>query len=128
MKIKRRYLLTIGWLLIFFVIFLSLVPLSVQLPDIKGGDKWGHFIAYFTITTWFCWLYQKRWVKNLYAISFIVMGGVLEVLQQFSGIRTLDVNDFHMNTLGVISGFVFSAISIHWVLVKNTFLPEEKSS
>ena len=128
MKIKRNYLLTIGWLLVAFVIFLSLMPLSVQLSDIKSGDKWGHFIAYFTITTWFCWLYQKKWVKNLYAIGFIIMGGVLEVLQHLSGIRTLDVNDFHMNTLGVIVGFIFSTISIHWALVKNSFLPEEKSS
>lgn len=127
MKIKRNYLLLLGWLMILVVVLLSLIPIANQIPDIKNGDKLGHFIAYFTITAWFCLLYQKKWVKNLYAIGFIVMGGILEVLQQMTGYRQFDINDFHMNTIGVIFGFIFGVIMIQVDWVKNIFYPDNNS-
>jgi VanZ family protein len=128
MKINRKILVLTGWLLVFTVVLLSLIPISGALPDINNSDKIGHFIAYFSIMIWFAWLYQKPWVRNIYAISFIIMGGLLEFLQSLTSYRSLDVDDFHMNTIGVIVGFVVSVISYNLPLIKNTFDNNNKTS
>ena len=127
MKIKRSYLLALGWLMVATVIVLSLVPIANQMPNIKNGDKLGHFIAYFSLTAWFCFLYQKKWVKNLYAIGFIFLGGFLEILQHATAYRHFDIDDFHMNTVGVIFGFIFAAVMIQIDWVKNIFNPDVNS-
>ena len=128
MKINRKILVVIGWLLVLTVVLLSLIPISAAMPDIQNSDKVGHFIAYFSIMIWFAWLYQKPWVRNLYAICFIFMGGILEFLQSLTSYRSLDIDDFHMNTIGVIVGFVASVLTYNLPLIKNTFDNHNKTS
>ncbi|VAW42125.1 hypothetical protein MNBD_GAMMA01-2266 [hydrothermal vent metagenome] len=70
------------------VIVLSLIPISASIADIKNGDKIGHFIAYFTLMLWFTWLYPKPWVRNLYGIGFILLGGLMELLQSILRYRS----------------------------------------
>lgn len=121
MNIQRKYLVTIGWFLVLTVITLSLINISGAIPDVKNGDKIGHFLAYFALMSWFSWLYQRPLVRNLYAIGFIIMGGVMEVLQSLSPYRTADINDFHVNTIGVIVGFIFAVFTSQIPLIKKTF-------
>ncbi len=118
---NRKLLVTIGWLLVITVIVLSLININATMPDIKNGDKVGHFVAYFSIMTWFTWLYPKPWVRNLYAIGFIVLGGVMEVLQSMTAHRLGDIQDFHMNTIGVIVGLVFAVFTSQVPFVKKIF-------
>ncbi len=118
---NRKTLVTIGWLLVGVVVFLSLININSAMPDVKHGDKIGHFLAYFSLMTWFAWLYRKPWVRNLYAIGFIILGGVMEILQSMTAHRMGDIEDFHVNTIGVIIGFVFSAITSQLPLVKKIF-------
>ena len=92
------------------VITLSLININAAIPDVKHGDKIGQFIAYFSLMVWFAWLYPKVWVRNLYAITFIFMGGLMELLQSLTRYRTMDIDDFHVNTIGVIVGFVFAVL------------------
>ncbi len=121
MNISRKYLVLIGWLMVLLVIALSLVKINAVMPPIKNADKLGHFIAYLALMTWFGWLYTKPLTRNLYAIGFIVMGGVLEVLQSMTSYRTADIEDFHVNTIGVIAGFVLSVILANVPFIKHTF-------
>jgi VanZ family protein len=121
MNIKRKHLVLIGWLLIAIVVTLSLVKIDAVMPDVKNGDKVGHFIAYFSLMIWFAWLYPKPLIRNLYAIAFIVMGGVLEVLQSMTSYRSADIEDFHVNTIGVIVGFVFAVVFSNIPFIKKTF-------
>ena len=121
MNIPRKYLVLIGWLLIASVVTLSLVKIGAVMPDVKNGDKVGHFIAYFSLMIWFAWLYPKPLSRNLYAIGFIVMGGLMEVLQSMTTYRSADIEDFHVNTIGVIVGFIFSVLLGHLPLIKKTF-------
>ena len=121
MKISRKYLVTIGWILVLTVITLSLININGAIPDVKNGDKIGHFLAYFALMSCFSWLYQRPLVRNLYAIGFIIMGGLMEVLQSLSPYRTADINDFHVNTIGVIVGFIFAVFASQIPLVKKTF-------
>ena len=121
MNISRKYLILIGWLLITAVIVLSLININAAMPDISNSDKYGHFIAYFSLMTWFAWLYNKPWVRNLYAIGFIVLGGLMELIQSMTPHRMGDIDDFHVNTIGVIVGFVFAVFSSQIPIVKKTF-------
>ena len=121
MNIPRKVLVLIGWLLVATVITLSLVKIGTVMPDVKNGDKVGHFIAYFSLMIWFAWLYPKPWVRNLYAIGFIIMGGAMEVLQSMTTYRSADIEDFHVNTIGVIVGFIFAVLLGNISIVKKTF-------
>lgn len=121
MNIERKYLVLMGWMIVVAIIFLSLVPINNAMPDIKNGDKIGHFIAYFVMMSWFTWLYRKPWVRNLYAIAFIIMGGVLEILQSFTTYRSGDIEDFHVNTIGVIAGFVIATLVSNVAFIRKTF-------
>jgi len=118
---NRSILVLIGWLLITAVIVLSLVSINTAMPDIKNSDKYGHFIAYFTLMIWFAWLYPKPWVRNLYAIGFILLGGAMEILQSMTAHRMGDIEDFHVNTIGVIVGFVFAVFTSQIPFVKKVF-------
>jgi len=121
MNIARKYLVLIGWLLVTLVVALSLVKIGAIMPEVKNGDKVGHFIAYFTLMLWFAWLYPKPLSRNLYAISFILMGAVMEFLQSLISYRSADIEDFHVNTLGVIVGFIFAVLLGNIPIVKKTF-------
>jgi VanZ family protein len=123
MKIKRKYLLILGWLMILTVIVLSLININGAIPDVKNGDKIGHFIAYFSLMVWFTWLYPKTWVRNLYAIGFIFLGGLMEVLQSLTAYRSMDIDDFHVNTIGVIVGLTFAVFTAATPIIKRTFSP-----
>ncbi len=118
---NRKVLVTIGWLLVTAVIFLSLININTAVPNVKSGDKIGHFIAYFTLMVWFAWLYPKPWVRNFYAIGFIILGGAMEILQSMTEHRMGDIEDFHVNTIGVIVGFVFAVFTSQIPFVKKIF-------
>ena len=120
-NINRKVLVLIGWLLILAIVTLSLINISSVIPNVNNGDKIGHFIAYFSLMIWFAWLYPKVWVRNLYAMGFIFMGGFMEVLQSLTQYRSMDINDFHMNTIGVIVGFVMAVFTANIPFIKNLF-------
>ena len=118
---NRKLLVTIGWLLVFAVILLSLININAAMPDVKNSDKIGHFIAYFTLMVWFAWLYRKPWVRNVYAIGFIILGGAMEVIQSMTPHRMGDIEDFHVNTIGVIVGFIFAVFTSQIPIIKKIF-------
>lgn len=121
MNIPRKYLVLMGWVMVIAVVVLSLIPISGAIPEVKNGDKIGHFIAYFSLMIWFSWLYKKPWVRNLYGIGFIILGGVMEILQSMTVYRMGDIEDFHVNTIGVIIGFVFSVFTANIPFIKKLF-------
>jgi len=101
------------------VLSLSAVPkLNIGL-DIKSGDKYLHFIAYFGLSTiWYFALrdkIQKRLFNFFVPLALIFYGIILEGLQ--SGIttyRTGDIYDALANTVGVIMSFVVFKRIFKW--------------
>ena len=75
-----------GSLLLVFVIWITLVPNPPrQLQFIPHLDKVGHFLAYALLTAWFsAALLGRRWLTGL-IFAFITMGGMLEILQGYTG-------------------------------------------
>jgi len=86
------------------VVVLSLAP-SMPMPDVRDGDKLGHFLAYFALAASAVQLYA-RWPSLLGAgIGLVLLGIGLEYAQgALTDTRMQDPADALANTLGVIAG------------------------
>jgi VanZ family protein len=98
------------------IMVLSAVPGNLM-PDLsfKAGDKWGHFLAYGTLTLAFSTEYanQLRWSSKsgrwliIVGAVCIAYGMLIEVLQGLIFYhRTFDFADMLANALGVGLGMV----------------------
>ena len=101
----RPLWLLLGWMLIFFVIYLSLTPEPVQVP-MEEGDKFGHVLAYAALMSWFANLYEEHVRRMQFAIGFIALGIALEFIQGWTGYRSFEVADMAADAAGVAVGWV----------------------
>jgi VanZ family protein len=97
--------LTLGWLLVAAVIFLSLWPKPPQPLEFEQSDKLAHCIAYMVLMLWFANIYRQRPHHLRLSATFFVMGVGLELLQTFSEYRTFSYGDIIANGFGVFLGF-----------------------
>lgn len=101
--------LSIGWLLILLVCYLSL---ATNPPDFKTEieylDKVKHFLAYFVLMGWFAQIYKTKQSRINNVLFFISMGVLLEILQGISQVRTFEYSDMLANTSGVILAWFFT--------------------
>ena len=100
--------LTIGFILVGVVCFLTLTPKPPEVPNIPAFDKIGHFSAYLVMTVWFGFIYLpgKRYISV--GLAFIAMGVILELLQGIMGGRTAEYLDLLASTSGVIIGWLLA--------------------
>ena len=101
---KFRYAklwLTLGWLLVAAVIFLSLWPKPPQPFEFEQSDKLSHIIAYLILTLWFANIYPQRSSRVQMSIGFFVMGVCLELLQGMTQYRTFSYIDMLANGIGI---------------------------
>ncbi len=99
----RKLWLSIGWLLIALVAYLSLIS-GPPTIDITGSDKVVHLLTYGALMLWFLQLYPVS-RRPFMALGFIALGIVLEVLQGFTPDRDTDYLDVVANTVGVMLGW-----------------------
>jgi VanZ family protein len=76
-------------------------PLFDWLGDFK--DKALHFIAYFGLAAMAAAGFKHRGPAGYAALGLILLGGVLEVIQGYTG-RDMSAYDEIANTVGVLSG------------------------
>ncbi|MCP4993607.1 MAG: VanZ family protein [Gammaproteobacteria bacterium] len=96
---------TAGWLLIVSVWVLSLLPTP---PIAPGGDKLHHFTAYFALTLLFSQWHPRTQHARL-AISFILMGCAIEVIQPLTGSRLFSWLDMLANASGAGAAWLLAA-------------------
>ena len=96
--------LTLGWLLIAVVIFLSLWPKAPRPLEFEQSDKLAHCIAYMVLMLWFANIYPQRPHHLRLCTAFFAMGICLELLQTFSEYRTFSHGDIIANGFGVFLG------------------------
>lgn len=86
------------------VVVVSLMP-PPPMPDIDGGDKLGHFLAYFVLAGCAVQLFRD-WTALLCAgIGLVLLGIGIEYAQDaLTTTRMIDPKDALANTLGVIAG------------------------
>lgn len=98
----RRLWLSLGWLLVAGVCYLSLTPRPPQVDlGIHFFDKLSHFTAYAVMMGWFMQLYPARRTRLWYALGFIGMGISIEFLQGMGTARLFELADMLANSLGV---------------------------
>lgn len=102
----RAAWITIAWVLVAAVIYLSVAPRLPELP-FEAGDKYGHLLAYGTLMLWFAQLYDggKRWLAVL---GLIALGVALEFVQRWTGYRSLEAWDIAADTAGVLTGLALA--------------------
>ncbi|MDD7913606.1 VanZ family protein [Polaribacter ponticola] len=86
------------------IICLSLIKMPKTNIKISNIDKLYHSIAYFTLTiSWLLSFYKKPKKKYIIVISCIILGIIIEVLQNTITIyRTGDLLDVIANSIGVL--------------------------
>ena len=98
----------IGWAWVALVWYLSLTsdPVEIDLGT-TFNDKIGHAMAYAWLMFWFGNLYDCRHARNSFAVIFILMGILLEVMQGgLTDVRQFSYGDMLANTLGVGIGYL----------------------
>lgn len=111
MVIARRIQVTIGWLMVAAIVLFSLMP---EVPSVDGytlNDKLAHFAAYGFVMAWFARLYRSPGARVGYAVFFIALGAVLELLQTLTPTRSFEVADLIADTAGVVVGL----IAVRWL-------------
>ncbi len=107
------------WYVLAFIGLLTLAVVSlIPVPDLGGGDKFGHFISYAMLSAFYSLLVEQR--KTLWRILFglIIYGLLLEFLQGLTSYRSGDLADAVANSLGVITGLAFYFSPLRRVLRK----------
>jgi len=102
---KFRYAklwLTLGWLLVALIVFLSLWPKPPQPLEFEQSDKLYHFIVYMTLMLWFANIYPQRSSQLQLSLGFFVMGVCLELLQGMTEYRTFSYTDMLANGMGIL--------------------------
>jgi VanZ family protein len=94
--------LTLGWLLVALIVFLSLYPKPPQPLEFEQSDKLSHIIAYMTLMLWFANIYPRRSLQFQFSIGFFVMGVCLELLQGMTAYRTFAYGDMLANGIGIL--------------------------
>jgi VanZ family protein len=94
----------VGWGL---AIVLSLIPPPPLRLDVPESDKFGHLLAYFTLSAWAVMLFARPRAWWLAALALVALGVGMEWAQgSLTDTRLRDPRDAIANTLGVGLGLL----------------------
>ena len=104
----RIFWLTLSWLWLLVIINLSFItiPKSIEFT-IPHLDKVEHTFSYFILMFLFAQCYRLNKTRAVYAVIFICIGIMLEILQSFTITRQFEFADMIANSSGVILGLIF---------------------
>jgi VanZ family protein len=97
----------IAWFGVALVIYLSLMKTPPTI-EVAHGDKVGHFAAYAVLTFWFMQLYEGVRTRLIVVASMLALGVVIEVLQYYTGYRSMEAADAAADALGIAIGWLAS--------------------
>jgi len=104
----------IGALFILAAFILSLGP-DVTPTGIPHIDKVIHATSYAGLTFWFLLVYPRRFYWWI-AVGFVLMGGMIEVLQYFIPYHMAEFNDAVANAVGVTVGWLLTLTPLGGIL------------
>ena len=112
----QKLWLSIGWLLIALIVYLSLTPHPFDPVHFNNSDKVGHLLAYGTLMAWFSQIYRHANQQIKIAMALIGLGIGMEFLQGMTHYRTFDYADMLANSLGVLIGWAVARTSLSQTL------------
>ncbi len=99
---RRKILWGVGYAGILIILWLSLAPLPDRALAVSGSDKLAHFAAWGGLSLWFMLLLRHRRQRQLLTWAFILLGGIVEILQSCTTYRNGDWLDFAANSSGIL--------------------------
>jgi VanZ family protein len=90
----------VGWLGIFAVTYLSLMP-DPPHPSFEQGDKFEHVAAYCFLAWWFAQIAVARSARVRLALGLLALGIGLEIAQLAVPQRTFSIADMLANAIGI---------------------------
>lgn len=102
----HRLWLATGWLTLAVVLWGTLTPEPPDFisPPVPQFDKFEHFSAFLFLNAWFIAARPKRRGRWLIILAFILLGGLIEIVQGWSGFRDADWYDWYADSAGVLLG------------------------
>ena len=107
-----------GWMLVAFIVVLSLLPKPPELIGFEQSDKLSHIIAYMTLMLWFANIYPQRPYQLRLAVGFFAMGVGLELLQGMTEYRTFAYTDMLANGIGILLALYLSKTRLATCLLR----------
>lgn len=101
----RRAWVSIGWLGVVLLFYLSLTPQPPEIP-MEQGDKLGHGLAYAVLAYWWATLFPGLARRVLLAAVLLAVGIGIEFLQRWTGYRTFDYYDMLADAVGIAIGWL----------------------
>jgi VanZ family protein len=98
----------VGWLGIFTVTYLSLMPDPPE-PSFEQGDKFEHATAYCCLAWWFAQIAVARAGRVRVALGLLALGIGLEFAQLAVPPRTFSLADMLANAAGIGLGFLLAS-------------------
>ncbi len=98
----KFYFKSIFFITVFAVFYLAIVPSEDILVDFGHGDKFNHFIAFFTLSLLLnrsSSSYEKR-LRNV--ISLTLFGALIEIVQAFLQYRSTSFYDLLADIVGIL--------------------------
>jgi VanZ family protein len=104
----RRVWLSCGYLLVLTVLAFALWPLvSGRAMMIPYFDKFLHAFSFMVLMLWFSGLMSRYFYFRLFLI-LLILGALIEALQNFTPYRQMEFNDFVADALGLVAGWVLA--------------------
>ena len=98
-----------GILMVGIVWWGCLTPQPPYIPQpFDYFDKFEHGFAYLVLAAWFAAIYRMRRQRFLIFVLLVVMGGVIEILQHYTG-RDAEWFDWFADILGALLGLAWPA-------------------
>jgi VanZ family protein len=86
-----------------------LTPSPPNIPPLFSQfDKFEHCVAYLVLAAWFAAIYLKRNQRITILVLLIAMGGIIEILQHYTG-RDAEWFDWFADILGAVLGLAWPA-------------------
>lgn len=108
----HRLWLAAGWLMLAVVLWGTLTPEPPAFisPPVPQFDKFEHFGAFLFLNAWFIAARPKRRGWWLITLAFILLGGLIEIVQGWSGFRDGDWYDWYADSTGVLLGAAWPSL------------------
>jgi VanZ family protein len=92
-------------MLVIAIVYLSLTPAPISIPAAEG-DKYGHIAAYAAVTFWFMQIYDTARPRVIVVLALAALGGGLEIIQSFTGYRSMEAADMAADVAGIVIGWI----------------------
>ena len=97
--------LAVAWFGIALLIYLSLAHVASGVT-VAHADKYGHVAAYALLTYWMMQLCEGARSRLVVACALLALGVALEVMQYFTGYRSMEAADAAADALGIALGWL----------------------